>query len=332
MKVLFFLVKLAITITVLYFALRHVSINEYKQAFSLLTPTVFLFLVSTVILQVLILAYRWSYLMVLTAKAKMSLADAFVGILMSFFFSQGLPASIGGDAFRVWWITKRGVTSNSAIKIVFFDRVYGLIALTIACIGSILYFFMLKREAGTQVISLAVAILLAGSLLWLLVMPFRLGVSQFLMKATAHLPSWLTGIVHWGVQARDSLSRRDGSQTFILVGSSLLTHCMVVLQAYTMGHILCPEKLNILVCILAVPPALFVSYMPFSIAGWGVREASMVMAFGLFGIPAATAVIISLTIGMAVLVTSLLGGAFWVLGYRKSHSQDLVYLNKEEVL
>ena len=329
MKALFFLLKLGITVTVLYFALRNVSLNEYKQAYSLLTPKVFLFLVSTVLLQVLILAYRWCYLMVLTTKAKVALSDAVVGILISFFFSQGLPASIGADAFRVWWIMKRGVTSNSAMKIVFFDRIYGLIALTIACICSVLYFIMLKRETSTQVLSLGVVIILAGAVLFLLVMPYRLGISQFLVKATARLPSWLSGIVQWGAQVRDSLSRHNGPQSLILVGSSLLTHCMVILQAYATGHILCPEKLNLLVCILAVPPALFISYMPFSIAGWGVREASMVMAFGLFGINAATAVIISLTIGMAVLATSLLGGGLWIMGYRKSLSQDL---NKEKVM
>lgn len=332
MKFLLFLVKLGITVIVLYFALRNVSLNEYKHAFSLLTPKVFLFLVSTVILQVFILAFRWCYLLILTAKAKMALTEAAVGILISFFFSQGLPASIGGDAFRVWWTKKRGVDSSSAIKIVFFDRIYGLLALTIACMSSILYFFLLKREASAQILSLAVAIILAGVFLWLLVMPVRLGISRFLMNATAHSTSWLRGLVQWGVQARDSLSSRKISESSLLIGSSLLTHCMVILQAYVIGSLLCPEQISILICILAVPPALFVSYMPFSIAGWGVREASMVMAFGLFGINAATAVIISLTIGMAVLATSLIVGIFWIMGYRKSHQQDLVYLNTEKAV
>lgn len=324
MKLLLFFVKLGLTILILYFALRNISINEYKHAFSLLTPKVFLFLVSTLILQVFILAYRWRYLMFLTAKTRMALTDTIVGVLVSFFFSQGLPASIGGDAFRIWWIVKRGVTSNSAMKIVFFDRIYGLIALTFACIGSILYFLMLKRESSSQVIPLAVVIILVGAVLYLLVMPARLGITRYLVNTTARWLPRISRVMHWAAEARDSLSQHDRSQSLILVGSSLLIHCMVILQAYVIGHLLCPEKLNLLVCVLAVPPALFVSYMPFSIAGWGVREASLVMAFGLFGISAATAVIISLTIGMTVLAISLLGGVFWMLGYRKNHQQDLV--------
>ncbi len=329
MKVLLFFVKLAITVTVLYFALRRVSIADYQHAFSSLKPQIFLFLVFTVLLQVSILAYRWRYLMDLAAKVKVPFADAAVGILISFFFSQGLPASIGGDAFRVWWIVKRGVSSNSAMKVIFFDRIYGLIGLTIACLGSLWYFFLPKQEPNIQMFSLAVAIVLVGAFLWLLVMPARLGITQFLVKSIARFPSWSTDLVHWAAQARDSLSRHNGAQSFLLVGSSLLNHGLVVIQAYAVGYILCPEKLSILTCFLAVPPALLVSYMPFSIAGWGIREASMTMAFGLFGIQATTAVIISLTIGIAVFAIALLGGVFWILGYRKNHNQILTSLKNE---
>ena len=332
MKTLLFFVKLAITVTVLYFALRQVSFADYQHAFSLLKPKVFLFLLFTVMLQVLILAYRWCYLMTLTAKVKVPFSDAAVGILISFFFSQGLPASIGGDAFRVWWIVKRGVSSNSAMKVIFFDRIYGLIGLTIACLGSLWYFFITKQESNIQVMSLALAIVLVGAILWLLVKPSRLGITQFLVKSTARFPSRLTGVVHWAAQARESLCRHNGTQSFVLVGSSLLNHGLVILQAYAIGHILCPEKITLLICILAVPPALFVSYMPFSIAGWGVREASMTMAFGLFGIQAATAVIISLTIGMTVLAIALFGGVFWIFGYRKKQDQILTSLNKESLV
>lgn len=328
-KLPLFLIKFTLTIAVLYFALRNISISEYKQAFSLLTPKVFLFLVFTVLIQTFILAYRWCHLMQLTAKARIPLSDTLKAILISFFFSQGLPASLGADAFKVWWAIKQGITSNSAIKIVFFDRIYGLIALIIACSGSIFYFLMFKREASIQVVSLTAAISLAGIVLWLLVMPMRLGFSQLMIKTTVRLPSWITKIVHWVAQVRDTLSQHRASQSFFLIGISLLPHCMVILQACVIGHLLCPEKINFLVCLLAVPPALFVSYLPFSIAGWGLREASMIMAFGLFSINAATAVIISLMIGIAVLATSLLGGLFWLLGYRKIHSSDLAQTNKE---
>lgn len=323
MKRLLFILKIMVTLAVLYFALRNVTIDEYKNAISVLRPQVFLFLIFTVVLQVVILAYRWFYLMFHTAKVKMSHSDSIVGTLMSFFFSQGLPASLGADAFRVWWSVKRGVSSRSAIQIVFFDRIYGLIALTIACFGSVLYFFMLKKKFTSQVISLGLVIGIVSIILFLCVMPFRLGFSQYMVKISQRFPLWISKIIAWGGQVRATLSQHNGSQSFVLIGSSFLTHCMVILQAYAVGHLLCPEKISLLICILAVPPALMISYMPFSIAGWGVREASMVMSFGLFGISAATAVIISITIGLVVLVTSLLGGAFWIIGYRKRHEQDI---------
>lgn len=328
---LLFWAKLGITGVILYFVLRQVPVADYKHAFSLLTPQTLAFLVSTVILQVFILAYRWSYLTFLTTNSKLPIIEAFVGTLMSFFFSQGLPASIGGDAFRVWWVSKRGISTNSAMKVVFFDRIYGLIALTLACAGSVLLYFTFVGKNSTQVSSLIGVILLASAILGLFVVPFKMGLSKYFVNAARYLPSWITSVVHWLLQSRDSLRQHNMVQSSILVGTSLLTHCIVILQAYIIGRILSPDTINFVICLLAVPPALFISYMPFSIAGWGVRETSMVMAFGLFGVKASAAIIISLTIGMAVLVTSLIGGVFWITEWRSKHNRALEILNKNEV-
>jgi glycosyltransferase 2 family protein len=55
------------------------------------------------------------------------------------------------------------------------------------------------------------------------------------------------------------------------------------------------------------------TFVPISIAGWGVREAGMIAAFGLFDVPAAAALAVSIELGLANLALGLIGGIFWLL-------------------
>ena len=57
--------------------------------------------------------------------------------------------------------------------------------------------------------------------------------------------------------------------------------------------------------------------MPISIAGWGVRESAMVLAFGYAGLAEGDGLIVSILFGVATLTVGALGGVVWVAsGYR----------------
>ncbi len=328
MKIFGFMMKLILTVFFLYLALRSISVSSWRQVFLTLSPQVLILLTLIVMLQVFVLAYRWKYLISAASENKIPFLHCTASMLISFFFSQGLPASIGGDAFRAWWMIKNGVDSGSSMKIIVLDRIYGLIALAIACTSSVSYFLLFQNAKNIQMLSLAAIIFFVGILLAFLVIPKRFRFFSILLPSKVHFPIGLQKIIHWVVKIHNSLNRLTGLQSMILIGSSFLIHCFVILQAYCIGAILCPEKITLVFCAVAVPPALFVSYMPFSIAGWGVREASMVMAFGLLGVDAATALLISVAIGIAVLCVSFLGGVLWLTGYRKQHP---AYLKKKVV-
>ena len=316
-NILLFIIKLSLSALILYFVLKQAPLSAYRQAFSLLTPKVFLLLILMVISQVFFLAYRWSYLCDITVAFKLKIGDAVMGTLVGFFFSQGLPASIGGDAYRVWWTKKRGISTREGIKIIFFDRLYGLMALVTLCALSLTLLFYTFGKIN-QVISLAVVVLGLSVFILLFVMPMRFGLSKQLEKLSSHLPLRFAHIFHWILQTRETLRQHGGMQTCQVLGIGLLIHFIAVLQAYWIGHILSPGKINFLICLLAIPPTLLVSYMPFSIAGWGVREASMVMAFKLYGIKAATAIMISITMGMVVIMCGFIRRFFLALCSEKS--------------
>jgi hypothetical protein len=69
-------------------------------------------------------------------------------------------------------------------------------------------------------------------------------------------------------------------------------------------------------CVLLVPPVILVTVIPVSIAGWGLREGAMVVAFGFINVPAGAAFAMSVLFGLTLAVASLPGSLLWWLsGY-----------------
>lgn len=321
-KSLSFIIKLAVTLLILYLVLSSIPGNEYRHALALLSWQPLLYILLLTIVQVIFLASRWN-LLAKAAGSRLSFLTSIFGILMSFFFSQGLPASVGGDAFRIWWHRREGIKTSSALKIIFFDRLYGMLSLVLLCVGST---FLLTEFLGgeAKIITLVVLLGIIGGTLGLLIMPWRMGFSERLNLFSMHLPSKLKSILQWIVTMRISLSQQKLHTTSGLLVIGVIVHLLVVAQVFIIGNTLSPNKINAVMCFAVVPPALFISYMPFSIAGWGVREASMVVAFGLFGVQASTAILISLIIGMVILAVALLGGLLWVTcGFRTAYFTHL---------
>ncbi|MEH2483563.1 uncharacterized protein (TIRG00374 family) [Nitrobacteraceae bacterium AZCC 2146] len=71
-------------------------------------------------------------------------------------------------------------------------------------------------------------------------------------------------------------------------------------------------QVSIWQCTLIVPTVMLISLLPFSVAGWGLRESAMATGFALVQAPTAAAVAASVMFGVLTLVTSLPGGLLWL--------------------
>jgi uncharacterized protein (TIRG00374 family) len=70
-------------------------------------------------------------------------------------------------------------------------------------------------------------------------------------------------------------------------------------------------------CLLVVPTVMLISLLPFSIAGWGLRETAMATGFSLIHAPAAAALAASVMFGIFTLLLALPGGVMWWSSGRK---------------
>jgi hypothetical protein len=67
-----------------------------------------------------------------------------------------------------------------------------------------------------------------------------------------------------------------------------------------------------------VPPVMLITMMPISIAGWGVREATMALAFGYAGLVSNEGVNVSLLFGLVSFIVGAIGGLIWIFSAEKA--------------
>lgn len=274
-----------------------------------------------VLLQAIILGWRWQCIGALE-KIRLPVRSYTVATLSSFFFSQGLPASLGADAFRIWWYSRRGIGATTGLKVITFDRVIGLISLAFVCIASVI--ILISQSGNSLAInSLIVCICLACVGFVFLISPMKTGIAVLFLKVLKNFPPFVQKTLAWLMDLRDLFRVGSVFQTSLILVLGVTVHLMTVLLGYILANGLGAE-INFLQCLAAIAPGLFISYLPISIAGWGVREASFVLAFSLVGVSSEIALLVSLGIGVIVLMVALMGGLIWAAsGMRHLYMQDV---------
>ncbi len=254
-------------------------------------------------------AVRW-WLIGTKLGLKWSLLTAAELTFVSTFFNQILPSSSGGDAVRAWKLTRAGIPIRHAVSSVVLDRVSALIAIgLIFCLGlSVLYRilgnYVGSVEARIHYAALPVALTLAAAAAW----------------AYAQFPSIRQSRL---VRSIGKLGR-DAKVVFSSPAVLLSTTVLSLVVQITVGYIVWRlasdfgAKLDFIEFSLLWPVVLILSFLPISIAGWGIREGAMVFAFHILGNPSSIALATSIAFGILMILASVPGGVIWfVTSFRK---------------
>src|SRR6201999_2224408 len=109
-------------------------------------------------------------------------------------------------------------------------------------------------------------------------------------------------------------SRRSGPKIAVL---SFIIHMLAVVIAWCAVRAISASASFEQVFML-IPPIMLITMMPISIAGWGVREATMMVAFGYAGLVQADGTVVSILFGAVYFILGALGGLLWILSAEKS--------------
>ena len=224
-------------------------------------------------------------------------------LYISIFFKQTLPASIGGDAFKIFLGRKAGIDLKSAINGGMLERVIALLGLIILVI--ITQPFLLARiedHAAKYFFPLLVIVVLVGVVILMLLDRLPKGLQGWrIVNVLAHLAS---------DTKRLFLSPRHVSKAVFL---GIFGNILIAMFAYLMFGALSVE-VSFLDCLVLIPPIILLTALPISIAGWGVREGAMVGAFAFVGVVEGDAFVVSLLFGILNIIFAIPGGFLWLMG------------------
>lgn len=229
-----------------------------------------------------------------------------LGKPLSFFwtgaaFGQVLPASVGGDALRVWLAWRSGFGVRLSINSVLIERalVFAVLVIMVLLVAP-----FWKDRIGPLIPVWVPVIVGLGAGLGFLLLVSADRFYRFLPRL-----GWLQNLVTISVDMRRCLSSPRLMLSVIL--NSVANYLIVVLSAWLFAKSVSMQA-GFLDCLLLIPPVLLMSSLPISFAGWGVREGAMVVLFGALANDPTNALLVSILLGLGSIVTSLPGLVIWL--------------------
>jgi uncharacterized membrane protein YbhN (UPF0104 family) len=304
-RLLAFLVKVAISALLLYLSLRRVNLESVGQrlgGLDLKWVALILFLLCA---QMPLLALRWRWIAAICG-AKLPPATALRYTFIGLFFSQVLPSTAGGDAARIWLLARGGAGWPVAIYSVLIDRVVGVSALAVLIVACLPWTLQLIHDPVARAALALIGFGILG------------GAIVFLALGVRHL--WV--MERWWITRHFATASRlawrlyrstAGARVAVL---SFAVHFMTVAVAWGAARA-AHATVDFVHVLFVVLPVLLIAMIPVSIAGWGVRESTMVLAFSYAGLAESDGLIVSILYGAATLMVGAVGGIVWLAsGYR----------------
>lgn len=297
--------KIGLSLGLLLILLRAVSWDSISTAFLQSQPSWVLFSLIAAIVQIVVSAWRWQFLLRALGVRAPSLKALVYYYFVSGFFNNFAPANLAGDAVRVGSLYRDGRDGIALTSSVVLERLMNLAGLGLLCA----WVFVARP--------LPITLGLKGWLIW-----GALGALICCGVACAWLwlraPAWLST---WVVRVRE-LSSAVGGHYRELGNASLITPALLfIMMLITFGSLQAMSvhlALSIHLAVYAV--AGLALSIPLTIQGVGVREGVYIGMLGIVGVePARVLAALALNY-MILLMLSLLGGVLFFVGPRVVHS------------
>jgi uncharacterized protein (TIRG00374 family) len=261
----------------------------------------------------LIAAYRW-YALLKQVDFTVAFGNIVRLVFVSGFVGYFMPGTLGIEALRIYGYMRTTANAALAVTSVAVDRVLGTFALILLAL------FGLALLPAALPAGVAPDALLPGAahVGWLgLLLLAALVVATLnppLRRLALHLLS-LWPRVQDGVRKvfgiLDTYRARPWAllwNAIVAVGFHLLRCAAVWIGAAAFG-----VELPLLVYVAMTPLITMLARIPISIAGLGVQEAGFVYLYGLFGMPAEVALVLSLVMRACTILSSAPGAWFYIV-------------------
>jgi hypothetical protein len=302
-KPLSIFLRLFVTASLLWLLASRFDFEHALEMVGRVSPVLLAVALMAMVASVLVTAVRWQ--MILAAEGPPPPLGSLTRLLfIGLFFNQVLPTGVGGDAVRAWRCYRLGIPLGAAVRSVLLDRASGFIVMVAIYAASLPALLRALPDPGAQASIVAVlGVALAG----LLALPLI----HFLPARLMHLPG-LAALVDLSRAAQRLIA--DPRRCAAMLGLSILAVGLAIFAFKLVGDSL-GVPLSLVTWLIIVPPVSLIQLAPVSLAGWGLREAAMVVVLAGFGVSAAAALAISVLMGLALIVLGLPGGLIWLVDW-----------------
>lgn len=299
-------IKLCISVGLLVFLIRSTEIDmaSLRASLAKTDPLLLGLAMLTPFIGNAVTSTRWKGLLAVQG-VNIPHGVLFRSCMVSIFFNQIMPGTIGGDVIRIYDSWKAGAKKGVAISTIVVDRVLGLAALALLAVVGLFFVRGSLSDYGMVPLAIVAVALGLGGFLLLVFSPFRSMVEMARVVYT-RLPgpfSKFFGKVDRSVEP----FRGRHSVLVRAMGLSLLLQLNVVLLHYLVGRAVGIE-LSFVDYFYVVPVALFVMLIPLSINGIGIREGMFVYMLGSVGVDKSDALVLSLLVFAVFFAYGILGG------------------------
>lgn len=260
-------------------------------------------------LQIMLCAWRWQFtagLIDVPLRFAYALREYYLALLVN----QLLPGGVLGDAGRAHRHATQAQSRGRAWRAVIIERASGQVAVVMLTLTALLFSPLWHAALGESVIT---AVGLSAFAVLAALIASGLLLRQRFSHGLTRLPSWCQALAR---DVRRGLLRHG-------VWPQQLLSSLVIVLSYGLVMVCAARAIGVelpSLQVLALTPVLLLAMLiPFSVAGWGLREGAAAGVWALVGLPPAQGVAVSLAYGVLVLLASLPG--IWVALSRREKAQ-----------
>jgi uncharacterized protein (TIRG00374 family) len=302
-------IKIVVSTVLMVLLLRKISIAELVRLVSTIDVPVFLVGVGLFFVSNLLGAFQWHQLLE-ASGVKLRFTQTFRFYFVGLFFNNFMPANIGGDAVKVYDVTRVGSSVYQVIAVTLLDRLLGIFSLCLLAVGATLY-LVWSGEPGPY-----------GMYLVIFVACMIPALGFYFFKPLGNLlRRTVTLIRPLSLDTRissvlDYLGEFKGRKPLVarLVGLSLVIQTLRVLTHVLIGLSLGITVNAVVLCqfFVFVPLLSLAMIPPITINGLGIREALGILLFANAGLGDADAFTMEFLTYVVSVLVSLVGFSFFV--------------------
>ena len=298
--------SLALTTVTLYFIFRGIDRRFLARLLATQDRSLLGIAAFFILLQIGLAGERWRAILSATMRDRPPSMLSVQAVFYASIFFNCLPLGTGGgDIARVWLARKFALPLSHLVLSVLVDRIFTVVAFITLALATLP---IIKNPFAETAWFVCASILAAGGIGILL-----LGTIERLLGRWRH--QRLTHLILRTAEELQHLTRSAGLRglTFALASGlcvALAAYCIALSLDIDIGPMPMVAVISLMTLVVA---------LPISVAGWGIREVSLVALLGLLRVDREAALILSVELGLLSTLLSLPGGAIW-LTLRENHN------------